>query len=134
MSEDSIPKMKKYAVAYQKTRIMVPYPRNPRRGICKVCKRRKGDGEIKRTQLHHTHYQYETKTVKANPLLALDNTIEACFPCHQVLDGFRALLDMAKEERVVKAFKVLPKHQQIKFIFIARQINKWWENGGRNHK
>ena len=30
-------KMKKYAVTYQKTKILVPYPRNPRRGVCQVC-------------------------------------------------------------------------------------------------
>lgn len=115
-------KLKKYAVRYQKSTIMVPYPRNPRKGICEGCGRKRGD-EIKTTQLHHWYYAYETKTVKKNPLLALENTVEVCFnPCHKAADALRALtaeIRPENQEKIIDIAKLMPEWMQKRFTQIC---------------
>lgn len=115
-------KLKKYGVTYQKTRILVPYPRNPRTGICKVCGRSKAKGEIKTTQLHHWFYAYETKTVKKNPLLALENTIEVCFRCHKIADWLRDATTGTRPENIkwiIDVAKQMPEWMQKRFTRIC---------------
>lgn len=120
-----VKKLKVYVVIYQKTKIMVPYPRNPRKGICEGCGRKRGE-EIKTTQLHHWYYAYETKTVRINPLLALDNTSEFCFnPCHKAADAFRALtaeIRPENHETIIAVGKLMPDWMQKRFTDICE---KW---------
>ena len=115
-------KMKKYAVTYQKTKILIPYPRNPRRGICQVCERSKEKKEIKTTQLHHWVYRYETKTVKKNPLLALENTIEVCYGCHKICDWLKDATTGTRPEnfyRIIECANHMPDWMQDRFTKIC---------------
>lgn len=72
--------IKKFSIMYHDTKVSIPYPKNPRSGQCVSCQRVRGV-EIKVTQLHHTFYEFMLDTVRKNPLLALKNTLELCFPC-----------------------------------------------------
>ena len=121
-------KLKKYGVMYRsrrgkKVRIMVPYPRNPRTGTCKVCGKSKEKGEIKTTQLHHWHYAYSVETVKKNPLLALDNTVEVCFGCHRIADWLRNSVITTRPEnfyRVIDVAKSMPLWMQDRFTKLCK--------------
>lgn len=128
--------MRRYSVTYHKTRIRIPYPRNPRVGVCVGCHRSKQKGEIKVTQMHHTYYKYTTEQVIANPLLALENTLELCFnPCHLVADGFRGILDTTKSmDSIMKVARLLPRHQLIKFANLCHVYLNWWAKVGRELK
>jgi len=112
-------------IYYQKTRVSFSYPVPIRNGCCVACTRCKGEG-IKTTQLHHTKYAFETKTVKQNPVLALENTLELCFGCHPIADGLRLLLlsnprgGLRSINRVIQVIKLLPKEQQDHFTKLAR--------------
>lgn len=121
--------MKKYGITYHNTQIQVSYPRNIRQGICISCKRVKGE-EIKVTQLHHTWYEFMLDTVRKNPLLALKNTLEVCFPCHQIADGFRNILDGTSMDRMMMVAKLLPEQQLKKLTIFCREFLKW-HNGGK---
>ena len=87
----------KWPVTYQNTKIMVPYPANPREGKCDSCGRSVARGDIKTTQLHHWLYAYKAPTVKKNPLFALDNASELCYSCHQLADALRTLFTIRDE-------------------------------------
>ena len=118
-------KLKKYAVIYHKTTIMVPYPRNPRIGICQACGRSKDKKEIKTTQLHHWFYKYDVKTVKKNPLLALENAVELCYRCHKIADAFRSLIIEIRPENyewIAMVGKIMPEWMQKRF----NQICQLW--------
>jgi len=112
-------------ISYQKKNIKIYYPVPIRKGCCVACERCRGEG-IKITQLHHAKYAYETKTVLKNPVLALDNTLELCFGCHPVADGFRDMLlsnprgALRSINRIVQVLKFLPKEQQDHFTSLAR--------------
>jgi len=102
---------------------MVPYPRNPRRGKCKVCGKDKAKGEIKTTQLHHWYYKYNVETVKKNPLLALENTIELCYGCHKIADWLRNAVTATRPEnfyKIIKAGKQMPEWMRKRFTQICR--------------
>jgi len=123
-----VEKLQKWAIRYQQTTIMVPYPRNPRRGICQACGRSKEKGEIKTTQLHHWFYKYETETVKKNPLLALENSVELCFRCHKIADAFRAFITEIRPENqswIVDVGKVMPEWMQYRFGQICQLWILW---------
>jgi len=110
-------KIKKYKVKYAGSRgkgIVVSLPFNPRKGVCEACGKSVAKGEIKLTALHHWWYAYRVKTVRENPLLALENTSELCYGCHEVADAIRALL-YAKPERVVKVARLLRGDQRKRF-------------------
>lgn len=84
----------KFPVGYgKKTRIMVPYPRNPREGICDACARTVSSKKIRETHLHHWYYKYKSKTLKKNPFLVLENLSELCYSCHQLADALARLFD-----------------------------------------
>ena len=121
------PKMRKYNVTYHRTQIRVPYPCNPRKGKCVNCGRERGK-EIKMTALHHTMYEFSTKAVKKNPLLALKNTLESCFPCHQIADGFRALLDKPSIDRMMMVAVNLPDTQSNKLAIFCKDYLRWHRN------
>ena len=83
-----------YPVKYQMAHgggVTVYLPFNPRKGKCEACGKIVGVN-IRMTALHHWWYAYQPKTVKEHPLLALENTTELCYGCHQVADAIRALL------------------------------------------
>ena len=79
----------------------------PRRNQCDACKRKIGEA-IKRTNRHHWKYAYKYKTVKANPDLALENTGEYCYHCHQIADALRLLSEVKKVEDIVNVFGTAP--------------------------
>ena len=81
----------KTRVNYQGLSVLVFTSYPVRRGVCQICHRSIEKGEIKVTALHHYIYKYHKLTVKKNPLLALDFTIETCFTHHQILDALRVL-------------------------------------------
>jgi len=115
-------KKKMYSIVYQRKRISALLPENPRKGICRACKRSRAKGEITQTQLHHTSYAYSIGTVKRNPVLAFENTVETDYPCHRIFDAFREILDKTNIERVVGVLRVLPPSQQEKFKEIAKRF------------
>lgn len=82
---------KKYRIKYQTIKVVVE---DPRRHICQACKK-----SFKVTAMHHYKYAYKPETVKENPELALENTLELCFYDHQIADAFRTLVE-ANPERV----------------------------------
>lgn len=85
---------KPYKIKYAGSRgkgVVVTLPSDPRKHKCACCGKVVGE-EIKTTALHHWWYAYQPETVRKNPILVLDNTIELCFGCHQVADAIRALL------------------------------------------
>lgn len=131
INESNKPKLKTYGVTYQKVRILVPCEENPRTGVCDSCGRRRGK-EIKTTQLHHWIYKFETKTVKENPQLALENTNEFCFnPCHKAADALRSLAEINpdKYKIVVKVGRLMPKHMQDRFTLLCKL---WLKRNGMN--
>ncbi len=77
--------VKKYTLKYR--RLTVRLSENPRKGKCTNCPR---EGK---TDMHHWTYAYPTKDVKANPELALDNTIELCFVCHQIANALKKVVE-----------------------------------------
>lgn len=62
-----------------------------RPGRCAACPA-KEDG-LGRVELHHYAYEYTTAQVRANPQLALENTIWLCYCCHKVADYIRNILE-----------------------------------------
>jgi len=115
------------SIMYQRARILIYYPVPIRTGCCIACFRCKSTGEIKTTQKHHTIYAYTTATVKANPVLALDNSLELCYGCHPIADGFRSLLlsnprgGLRSINRIIQVAVLLPKNQQEHFTKLCRE-------------
>jgi len=71
----------------------------PLTGFCTCCgKKCKGD-------THHFVYAYATKKVRKNPMLALENTTELCFPCHRVANALK-LLHETKDEIAINLYKL----------------------------
>jgi len=126
-------KLPKWKVIYHDVTILIPYPRNPRTGECNSCHRDKSSGEIKVTQLHHTWYEFKLDTVKKNPLLALKNTLEVCFPCHNIADGFRNILDGTNMERIMSVVVKLPDFQLKKLTIFCKEFLKWYNENGTSH-
>lgn len=124
-------KMKKYHITYQRMRVRIPYPRPIRIGTCLACKRSILKGEIKVTQMHHTKLAYKKKQVKENPILALHNTLELCFGCHQPADGFRAILVIGSSAKlrstnsILRVAKLLPLEQLDSLELFCWKFLEW---------
>lgn len=86
----------------------------PRKHTCDACNRKVDEG-IKRTNRHHWKYAYTYKTVKANPELALENTSEYCFHCHQIADAIKKLTDVKDVSTIIKVLKTAPPKVQRSF-------------------
>ncbi len=86
----------------------------PRKNVCEACGRKVGE-EIKRTNRHHWKYAYQYKTVKANPELALENTSEYCYRCHQIADAIKVLTDCKNLTDVLKVLNTAPENVQNAF-------------------
>jgi len=116
-------KTKKYRMRYAGSRgkgVVVTLPFDPRNGKCSACAKVVGV-DIKMTALHHWYYAYKPKTVKKNPILALENTSEFCFYCHQLADAIRALL-YARPIRAAWVAGCLKGKQREKFVKILESI------------
>ena len=119
-----MPENKGYKIRYQQSHgggVVVELPFNPRKGKCDSCGKTIASGEIKTTAMHHWYYQYAPKTVKENPLLALENTSELCFGCHQVADAIRALL-YASPKRVAMVAMLLRGEPRERFIKVLEEV------------
>jgi hypothetical protein len=120
------PERKGYTIRYETAHgggIVVELPFNPRKGKCDACGKTIASGEIKITALHHWWYSYQPKTVKENPILALENTSELCFGCHQCADAIRALI-YASPQRVAMIAELLRGEPREKFIKVLEEITK----------
>lgn len=109
---------------------IVTLPFDPRKGICMGCGKSKhkiinGEPEIKITALHHWKYAYSPETVKKNPILVLENTVEVCFACHKVADALREMLHMSPE-RTVSVMVNMPKDLSSKFAIISNMYLAWY--------
>lgn len=132
MSKEQKNKVKHYGVVYKKKRIKIPYPRNVRTGRCVACKRSKEAGEIKVTAMHHTKYEFSVQQVLKNVFLALKNTLELCFPCHQIADGFRGILTIGSSDRlrhvttILRVARLLPKDQLERLKEFCELFLEWY--------
>lgn len=101
--------------------VVVILPEDPRKHRCEACGKSVAAGEIKMTSLHHWWYAYQPQTVRDNPELALDNTSELCFGCHQVADAIRALL-YANPVRVAMVAELLRGEPRERFIKVLEVV------------
>jgi len=119
----SLPTKKKrktgYRMRYQS--IFVWFKVDPRTGICVSCGKSIHKGEIKTTQMHHYRYAYKPATVRKNPKLALEHTIELCYGCHPVADALRLLFER-KNDRIVNVYLSLPKFVRDELEALAKMI------------
>lgn len=95
-------------------------PEDPRKHQCEACKRKVGQG-IKSTALHHTSYKYKGDTVKKNPKLALDNTIEVCFTHHKIADALRVLTDF-NPNHILMTYKVISGEAKTKLDTVIKLL------------
>ena len=100
---------------------VITLPYDPRKHKCDACGKSVAAGEIKVTALHHWLYKYRADTVKENPILALENTSELCFGCHQVADAIRALT-YANPRRVAMVAEQLRGEPREKFIKVLEEV------------
>ena len=84
----------------------------PRKGICDACGKSVGNG-IQKTNIHHWKYAYGWKKVRENPSLALDNTSELCYSCHQIADALRNLTHGKNITAILDVLKLAPKETRI---------------------
>ena len=102
---------------------VIDLPFDPRAGVCTACGKSihkiiNGEPEIKLTSMHHWKYAYAPETVRKNPILILDNTIEVCYACHQVADGLRGIMKMSPD-RALAVMVHMPKDLKEKFKIIC---------------
>jgi len=100
--------------------IVVSLPFDPRKHKCEACGKQVGK-EIKVTALHHWWYEFSSKTVKENPMLAIKNTNELCFYCHGLADAIRALL-YANPQRVAQVAMLLTGKPRERFIKVIEEL------------
>lgn len=126
----------KQTITYERTKITVDYPTPIRKKECVACHRKRGEG-IKMTALHHTVYKYTVATVKKNPILALQNTLELCFGDHRIADAFRDLLlsnprgALRSLNRIMQVVKLLPEEQRDHFSKLCVLFLNYWRDERR---
>jgi|GEM_PF-3253654 hypothetical protein len=128
MAEEKLFKRKQYRMRYCGSGgngCVITLPFDPRNHICKACHKSVIKNEIKITALHHFKYAYKPETVKANPILILDNTAELCFPCHQAGDGLMNILKQSPE-RVLEVAKLMPKDLLSRYSIICKMYLEWY--------
>jgi len=133
INKNKIDEYPKFRVGYgSNLSVMVPYPENPREGVCDSCGRSIHKGEINVTQLHHFKYSFKGKTVKKDPLKALENLSELCHTCHRLGDSLRELLFLTEEKlwMVVKTALLMPEEMKVKLDKVARS----WLHARRGDK
>jgi hypothetical protein len=115
---------KGYKIRYETAHgggVVVTLPYDPRKHKCDACGKSVAAGEIKVTAFHHWWYAYQPNTVRENPILALENTSELCFGCHQVADAIRALV-YANPNRVAMVAEQLRGEPREKFIRVLEEV------------
>jgi len=75
----------KQTIKYKGKRIVVDTKKKIRKGVCEIC------GREGKTHIHHWRYEFPLKEVRENPNLALLNTTEVCFTCHNFANAMRKL-------------------------------------------
>ena len=76
----------KQNITYRGKGFKVDVPYKIRTGVCECC------GKEGFTARHHWVYKYKVKEVRKNPLLALENTTELCYPkCHDVANALNLI-------------------------------------------
>lgn len=119
-------KSKGYKIRYATAHgggIVVTLPFDPRKHKCDACGKSVERGEIKTTALHHWWYAFQPQTVKETPMLAIENTSELCFGCHQVADAIRALL-YANPTRVAQVAELLRGEPRERFIRVIEEVSR----------
>jgi len=127
-------KPKVYKIRYAMSHgggITVSLPYDPRKRVCEACGKSVEEGEIKVTALHHWYYAYQAKSVKENPLLALENTSELCFYDHQLGDAIRMFL-YAAPQRVANVARLLKGDQKKHFIEVMKAVILEFESSEKN--
>ncbi len=84
----------KQSIRYRKARITVDVDYKIRTGICQCCMQKA------HTHLHHWKYEYKTKDVRKNPVLALKHTTELCYACHRIANAINLI--QTKPKKFVK--------------------------------
>lgn len=117
-----------YTLRYgEHTKITVKLSYPIRKGKCEACEKTIGSGQLKITQLHHWYYKYKNETVKKNPMLALENTIEVCYADHQIADGLRMILRL-NPDRAAHVAMFMPPFMRAKLKeFCERFLDKMGE-------
>lgn len=121
----------KQKIKYRRITVIVDVPYKIRKGICAVCNRRVGK-EIKVTHLHHWKYSYSTKRVRENPLLALENTIELCFPHHVKANALVDLTRFKDGEDISRILELAPQFISNRFFDVVRHLYNEVLEFGRN--
>jgi len=121
-------KKRRYPVTYRRKRVFVERNSPIKKGKCSACHRTVKNGEIKTTQLHHWKYEFSVPKVRKNPELALKNTVELCYGCHQVADAFRKILERSDESLpiLISILETMPLDMQRKFSMLCIA----WEESG----
>jgi len=70
--------------------------------------------------------------VKANPDLALENTSEYCYHCHQIADAIKTLTDVKDVSKVIQVLKTAPNNTQTSFVQIGEKLVEESE-GAKQH-
>jgi hypothetical protein len=81
-------KVEYQTIMYKKTHIRIRKDLVNKPKVCQGCGKTVGK-EIKKLDCHHWKYEFESKEVKANPILVLKNTSWLCFRCHRIGDAIR---------------------------------------------
>ena len=107
INKNKVDDLPKFPVGFGSATIMLPYPVNPREGVCDACGRSKKKGEIKQTYLHHWKYAYRHSTVKKDPFKVLENLSELCYTCHKHADGIRAMLEKTTKKNLWRIVRLM---------------------------
>jgi hypothetical protein len=78
-------------VTYKGKRITVHLTEKARKGICACC------GKKGFTSLHHWKYAFTLKQIRKMSPLAILNTSELCFTCHNIANAMRKIYEAPKE-------------------------------------
>lgn len=121
-------KKRKYRVRYKQHPIYFDHP--IRKDSCEACGRSVKDGDIKSTQKHHWVYSYTVKQVQYNPELALYNTVDLDYYCHQIGDALRVLCTPKSLNRVLNVCRLMPDNMKERFSQICKE---WLKMEGKGN-
>ena len=88
---------KKYTLKYRRYTVRLDF--NPRKSKCDCC------GRTGKLDFHHWIYEFETKEVKKNPILATKNGSTLCFVCHNLANSLKHLID--NKEKINKLSELM---------------------------
>jgi hypothetical protein len=94
---------------YKRTRIRIDSNLVKKPNVCEGCGRKIGK-EIKKLDCHHWIYEFESKEVKANPILVLKNSSWTCYRCHRLGDAIRIIhedLELSDKLSKIRMLKLI---------------------------